>query len=159
MPYQGGSIVLETQRRWAAWVESFHRVFHLGHPLPKLRRQGFFRETRSIGIASRRCFVARRTLLEKSGWPPEFVRKVPLYASIFSSGHSRLVRSPLVLVKRLAFAVVGRLGKGMPTVSGAEAWAFKNTMLAVQVTTCGVRSRAGFLMLGATRLSSTSQAC
>ena len=37
------------------------------------------------------------------------------------------------MIKKASFAVVQRLGKGMPAVAGAETWAFKNTMLAVQV--------------------------
>ncbi|CBJ49232.1 nitroreductase-like protein [Ectocarpus siliculosus] len=72
------------------------------------------------------------TMLAKEGWPEGFIKKVPLYLSVFSTGHNRLLRLPLVAAKKLSFAVVRRLGKGMPTVSGAEAWAFKSTMLAVQ---------------------------
>lgn len=72
-------------------------------------------------------------MLADEGWPRGFIKKVPLYLSVFSTGHNRFLRFPLFLLKKLAFAVVRRLGKGMPTVSGAETWAFKNTMLAVQV--------------------------
>ncbi|CAM9593041.1 unnamed protein product [Ectocarpus fasciculatus] len=72
------------------------------------------------------------TMLAEEGWPEGFIKKVPLYLSVFSTGHNRLLRLPLTAAKKLSFAVVRRLGKGMPTVSGAETWAFKNTMLAVQ---------------------------
>eukprot|EP00752_Nemacystus_decipiens_P012639 g11194.t1 len=71
-------------------------------------------------------------MLREEGWPKGFIRKVPLYLSVFSTGHNRLLRLPLVVAKKISFAVVQRLGKGMPAVSGAETWAFKNTMLAVQ---------------------------
>ncbi|CAM9616606.1 unnamed protein product [Scytosiphon promiscuus] len=71
-------------------------------------------------------------MLAEEGWPRGFIKKVPLYLSVFSTGHNRFLRFPLFVLKKLAFAVVRRLGKGMPTVSGAETWAFKNTMLAVQ---------------------------
>ena len=76
------------------------------------------------------CF---RKLLGEEGWPEGFISKVPLYLSVFSTGHKRFFRLPLVVIKKVSFAVVQRLGKGMPTVAGAETWAFKNTMLAVQV--------------------------
>lgn len=76
------------------------------------------------------CF---RKLLGEEGWPEGFISKVPLYLSVFSTGHKRFFRLPLVVIKKASFAVVQRLGKGMPTVAGAETWAFKNTMLAVQV--------------------------
>lgn len=72
------------------------------------------------------------TLLAEAGEAPEFIRKVPLYASLFSTGHNRLVRIPMTIFKKIAFGVIRRLGKGMPTIAGAETWAFKNTMLAVQ---------------------------
>ncbi|CAM9092527.1 unnamed protein product [Ascophyllum nodosum] len=75
-----------------------------------------------------------RTLLEKEGWPKEFIKSFSLYLSVFSTGHSRLFRLPLVVAKRVSFAIAGRLGKPMPTVAGAETWAFKNTMLAVQAS-------------------------
>lgn len=52
---------------------------------------------------------------------------------MFSTGHNRIFRLPLVVAKKVSFAIVQRLGKGMPAVAGAETWAFKNTMLAVQV--------------------------
>ena len=78
-------------------------------------------------------FRQTRTMLREEGWPKGFIRKVPLYLSVFSTGHNRLFRLPLVAAKKISFAVVQRLGKGMPAVSGAETWAFKNTMLAVQV--------------------------
>ncbi|CAM9860003.1 unnamed protein product [Pylaiella littoralis] len=71
-------------------------------------------------------------MLREEGWPRKFIRKVPLYLSVFSTGHNRLFRFPYALAKKISFGVVRRLGKGMPTVSGAETWAFKNTMLAVQ---------------------------
>ncbi|CAM9886021.1 unnamed protein product, partial [Choristocarpus tenellus] len=74
-----------------------------------------------------------RQLLEEEGKSKSYIRTMALYLSVFSSGHNRFVRLPLVLVKKLVFGVIRRLGKGMPTVSGAETWAFKNTMLAVQV--------------------------
>lgn len=75
----------------------------------------------------------RSKLLEKSGWPKDFLAKLPLYASVYTTGHKRLLRPPLLLIKKMLFAVMRRLGRGMPTVAGAETWAFKNTMLAVQV--------------------------
>lgn len=74
-----------------------------------------------------------RKLLGKEGWPRDFISKVPLYLSVFSTGHNRLFRMPLTFAKKVSFAIVQRLGKGMPAVAGAETWAFKNTMLAVQV--------------------------
>lgn len=43
------------------------------------------------------------------------------------------MRLPMTAVKKIVFGVVRRLGKGMPTIAGAETWAFKNTMLAAQV--------------------------
>lgn len=72
--------------------------------------------------------------MKTSGWPPELLKKVPLYVSVFSTGHNRLLRIPMMFVKKIVFGIVRRLGKGMPTIAGAETWAFKNTMLAVQVT-------------------------
>lgn len=83
----------------------------------------------------RSCFIlpSARKMLREEGWPKSFIKKVPLYLSVFSTGHNRLFRLPLVVAKKISFAVVQRLGKGMPAVSGAETWAFKNTMLAVQV--------------------------
>lgn len=92
-----------------------------------------------------------RTLLGKEGWPKGFIRKVPLYLSVFSTGHSRLFRMPLVVVKKISFAIVQRLGKGMPAVAGAETWAFKNTMLAVQVNTSR-SSRSSMMSLQDTKL-------
>ena len=74
-----------------------------------------------------------RKLTGKEGWPEGFIRKVPLYLSIFSTGHKRLFRLPLVAIKKASLAIVSRFGKGMPAVAGAETWAVKNTMLAVQV--------------------------
>lgn len=80
------------------------------------------------------CLIICRTLLGEEGWPKDFIKKVPLYLSVFSTGHNRLLRSPLVWTKKLIFAVAQRFGKGLPAVAGAETWAFKNTMLAVQVS-------------------------
>lgn len=63
---------------------------------------------------------------------PRSLRMMSVYLRLFASGHRLPFLRPLVfLAKKVAFGVVSRFLPA-PTVSSAECWATKNTMLAAQ---------------------------
>jgi nitroreductase len=64
-------------------------------------------------------------LMQETGLPESFRKKLPLYVSVFSSGHNRLLRVLMLAAKRFAFSIARRLGWSLPPVNSAETWAFK----------------------------------
>ncbi|KAG5185947.1 Nitroreductase-like protein [Tribonema minus] len=71
-------------------------------------------------------------MFKEGGSNAAFVRKIPLYVAVFSSGHNRVLRPIMTFIKQVVFSIARRLGLELPPVNSAEAWAFKNTMLAVE---------------------------
>jgi nitroreductase len=64
-------------------------------------------------------------LMQETGLPEAFRKKLPLYVSVFSSGHNRVLRALMLAAKRFAFSIARRLGWRLPAVNSAETWAFK----------------------------------
>jgi nitroreductase len=64
-------------------------------------------------------------LMQETGLPESFRKKLPLYVSVFSSGHNRLLRVLMLAAKRFVFSIARRLGWSLPPVNSAETWAFK----------------------------------
>mmetsp|Transcript_16915 Transcript_16915/g.43739 ORF Transcript_16915/g.43739 Transcript_16915/m.43739 type:complete len:191 (+) Transcript_16915:2-574(+) len=75
---------------------------------------------------------AAAELSRAAGAPAEYLRNLPFYVSLFSSGYRwGWVRWPMFMAKRLAMLLVG-LFRAVPKLSTPETWAVKSTMPAVQ---------------------------